>query len=310
MNAMLSRAALAAAAVIVGAAGLAAAGQAAGGQPQPEVKVTTTKFGNNFYAIDGQGGRAGALVGPDGVFMVDAQFPQVTDKIVAAIRQITDRPIRFLVNTHVHGDHTGGNENFAKMGATILARPMLRQRLMTPPPPAPGGNPVKPAPPMALPVITYDAKTIVHMNGEAIELIPLPLSHTDGDTAVRFPVANVLMTGDVYRSIGYPNIDRNNGGSIKLIDSLTVLADLAGPNTTVVPGHGDITSRAGIVSHRDMAVAVRDRVAKMIAQGMTMEQIVAAKPTKDFDERVGNAAQSADRFVQQLYAELRAAGTR
>ena len=307
LNAILARGALAAAAVVVAVTGLAAQG---GGQPQPEVKVTTTKFGNNFYAIDGQGGRAGILVGPDGVFMVHTQFPQVTDKIVAAIRQITDRPVRFIVNTHVHGDHTGGNENFAKMGATILARPMLRQRLMTPPPPAPGGNPVAPSPAIALPVITYDAKRIVQMNGEAIELVPLPLSHTDGDTAVRFPVANVLMTGDVFRSIGYPNIDRNNGGSIKLIDSLTVLADLAGPATTVVPGHGDITNRAAIVAHRDMAVAVRDRVAKMIAQGMTQEQIVAAKPTKDNDERVGNAAMSADRFVGQLYAELRAAGTR
>ncbi|MBI4263853.1 MAG: MBL fold metallo-hydrolase [Acidobacteria bacterium] len=279
----------------------------AGGQPQQPVQVTTTKFGNNFYAIDGRGGRMGALVGPDGVFLVDAQFPDVTDRIVAAIRQVApDARLRFLVNTHVHGDHTGGNENFAKLGATLLSRPMLRARLMKPSPPAPGGNPPAPAPAAALATVTYDDRTTVYMNGEGIQLIPLRDAHTDGDTAVRFPAADVLMTGDVFRSVGYPNMDRNNGGTLKgMLAALSLLVDTAGPNTTVVPGHGPITNRAAIIAHRDMAVAVRDRVSKLLSQGQTIEQVVAAKPTADFDERVGNAAQSADRFVQQVYAELR-----
>ncbi len=128
---------------------------------------------------------------------------------------------------------------------------------------------------------------------------------------MRFVAANVLMTGDVFRSIGYPNIDRNNGGTLKgMLASLTLLADTAGPATTVVPGHGDITNRAAVVAHRDMANTVRDRVAKLLSEGRTVEQVVAAKPTADFDERVGNAAQSADRFVQQVYAELRGSATR
>lgn len=309
MTAMISRAVVAA--LALGFTGTSSA-QAPAGGPPPPVQVVTTKFGANFYAIDGMGGRMGALFGPDGVFLVDAQFAAVTDKVVAALRQIApDARFRFLVNTHVHGDHTGGNENFAKLGATLMSRPLLRMRLQKPPPPAPGGNPIAPAPAAALAAVTYDDRTTLYMNGDEIQLIPLRDAHTDGDTAVRFVAANVLMTGDVFRSIGYPNIDRNNGGTLKgMLASLNLLAETAGPATTVVPGHGDITNRAAVVAHRDMANTVRDRVAKLLSEGRTVEQVVAAKPTADFDERVGNAAQSADRFVQQVYAELRGPATR
>jgi cyclase len=302
-------------ALAVGTASVAAqqAGQAPGAGAAPAqqdfsaVMITTPKIADNFYALDGQGGRMGVQVGPDGIFIVDSQFAPLSERILAAIRKISPAPLRFVVNTHVHGDHTGGNENFAKAGATILARPMLRERLMKPAAPATGAAPA-PAPPAALPVLTYDSRTMVHLNGEAIELIPLPAAHTDGDTAVRFPNANALMTGDVFRSVGYPNIDRANGGSLKgILAGLNTLIDLAGPNTKVLPGHGDITNRAALVAHRDMLVLMRDRVAKLIKDGRTEMQIVAAKPTADYDERTGNAAQSADRFVGQLYAELRAA---
>jgi cyclase len=289
-------------------------GQAPAGAPAPAaaqqdfsaVKIVTTKITDSFYAIDGQGGRMGVQVGSDGVFIVDSQFAQLSDRLLAAVRQISQAPLRFLVNTHVHGDHTGGNANFAAAGAVILARPMLRERLMKPTAPATGAAP-DPAPPAALPVVTYESRTIVNLNGEAIELIPLPMAHTDGDTAVRFPKADALMTGDVFRSIGYPNIDRANGGSLKgILDGLATLASVAGPNTRVLPGHGDITNRAALTAHRDMAIVMRDRVAALIKEGRTEEQVVAAKPTADYDQRVGNAAQSADRFVGQLYAELKA----
>src|SRR5687767_6117281 len=223
------------------------------GQPQtpPPPMIVLTKVGSNFYAIDGQGGRMGALVGPDGIFLVDAQFPAVTDRIVSAIRQVAPDPrLRFLVNSHVHGDHTGGNENFAKLGVTLMSRPLLRARLMKPAPPAPGANPVALAPAAALPSVTYDERTVIHMNGEEIQLIPLRDAHTDGDTAVRFPGADVLMTGDVYRSVGYPFMDPNNGGTLKgMLASLNLLVESAGPNTTVVPGHGPITNRAGLTAH-------------------------------------------------------------
>jgi glyoxylase-like metal-dependent hydrolase (beta-lactamase superfamily II) len=279
--------------------------------PQQDVKVTTTKLGGNVYAVDGQGGRMTALVGPDGIFLVDAQFPQVTEKIVAALKEIApDSRIRLLVNTHVHGDHTGGNENFAKLGATIMAQPNLRARLIKPAPAA-NGQPTPPAPAAALPVVTYTQRMTVQMDGEEVQIIPLPPSHTDGDTAVRFPAADVLSTGDVFRSIGFPNIDRANGGTLKgMLESMNTFIELAGPNTKVAPGHGDVTNRAALVAHRDMIIAVRDRIAKQIQEGKTVEQVVASKPTADYDEKTGNAMASADRFVQQVYAELKGPATR
>jgi len=296
---------LTAAALLVLASAPRSAAQAQ--QDFSTVKIVTTKISDNFYALDGNGGRMGVQFGPDGVFVVDTQFAPLTDRLVAAIRQLSPAPIRFVVNTHVHGDHTGGNENFARLGATLLSRPQLRDRLAHPTAAAANGTVPPPAPEAALARITYDAKTVVHMNGEDIQLIPVPQAHTDGDTAVYFPKADALMTGDVFRSVGFPNIDRGNGGTLKgIVAGLDTYIAMAGPNTKILPGHGDITNRAAIVAHRAMLVTVRDRVAAMIKQGKSQEQIVAAKPTKEFDERVGNAAQSADRFVGQLYAELKA----
>src|SRR6059036_3836368 len=178
-----------------------------------QVQIKTTKIAANFYTLEGSGGTIGVLAGPDGVLMVDAQFAPLTDKIVAAIKQISDGRIRFLVNTHVHGDHTGGNENLGKLGVVILARPELRARLVKPSPGANGAVPPS-APAAALPVVTYNGPVTVHMNGEEIRLVPVPVAHTDGDTMVFFPGQNVLMMGDYFRTVGYPNIDRVNGGTL------------------------------------------------------------------------------------------------
>jgi len=226
-----------------------------------QVQIKTTKVSNNFYTLEGQGGTIGVLTGPDGVLMVDAQFAPLTDKIVAAIQQISDGRIRFLINTHVHGDHTGGNENLGKMGVTIIAREQLRARLMKPNPGA-NGAPGVPAPAMALPVVSYDAPITIHMNGEDVKLIPVPAAHTDGDTMVYFPTADVIMIGDFYRSTGYPNIDRANGGSLKgMLDGLNLAISLAGPGTKIIPGHGATVDKTAVVAHRDMIMAIRDKVA-------------------------------------------------
>ena len=278
---------------------------AQGQQDFSQVQIKTTKLASNVYALDGQGGTIGVLAGPDGVFMVDAQFAPLSEKIAAAIRQISDKPIRFLVNTHVHGDHTGGNENFGKMGATILARQNLRNRLEHPNPGA-NGQPTPPMPAAGLPVITYDAPITIRMNGEEIRLIPAPVAHTDGDTFVKFVNANVIMTGDFYRSIQYPNIDRANGGSLPgLVAALDAVIANADANTRIVPGHGPVVDRAAVVAHRDMVIAIRDKVAAMVKDGKTQEQIVAAKPTAEFDSKVQQVAATGDRFVGQLYAELK-----
>jgi cyclase len=277
------------------------------GQPPPEVKVVTTKLGGNVYGIDGQGGRAAALVGPEGIFLVDTQFPRVTDKIVAALKELSPSPVKLIVNTHVHGDHTGGNENFAKLGATIMGRPELREQLLNPRP-APGNGQVPPvAPAAALPVVMYTAPTTVLLNGETVHIVPLVAAHTNGDSAVKFEQADVLMTGDVFRSQGFPAAGVANGGSyLGTIEALTKLIELAGPNTKVVPGHGPVVGKAELVFHRDMAVTVRDRVAKMVKQKKTAEQILAAKPTAEFEEKVGGPANFIPQFVNGLIAELSA----
>jgi glyoxylase-like metal-dependent hydrolase (beta-lactamase superfamily II) len=270
-----------------------------------KVEIKATKIAPNFWVLEGQGGAIGVFPGPDGIFLVDSEFAPLHDKIVAAIRQISNAPIRFLVDTHVHGDHTGGNEAFGKMGVTILARPELRARLEHPAPAA-NGQPTPPMPAPGLPVITYNTPTAIHMNGEDIQLIPVRAAHTDGDTMIFFPGQNVLMTGDFFRSLGYPNIDRANGGSLDgMLAGIGAAIGLCGPDTKVVPGHGAITDRNGLMVHRDMILVMRDRVAKQIRQGKTLEEVVAAHPTADYDSKIPGVAQTNDRFVGQLYAELK-----
>jgi len=271
--------------------------------------IKTNKITDNFYTVDGRGGTIGVLVGPQGTFMVDTQFAPLTDRIVAAIKQISPNPIRFVVNTHVHGDHTGGNENMAKLGAVIFARDELRDRLMHPSP-GPNGQPGVAAPDAALPIVTYENKVTFHMDGETVDLLPIRKAHTDGDTMVYFHNADVIMTGDFYRSIGYPNIDRVNGGSLDgMIAGLAQVIALAGPNTKIIPGHGPTVDRNAVVAQRDMILGVRDQVAKLMKQGKSADDVVAAHPTADYDAKVPPAAPNGDRmgdrFVGQVYAELK-----
>jgi len=273
-----------------------------------QVQIKTTKIASNVYTLDGSGGTIGVLAGPDGVLMVDSQFAPLGDKIVAAIKQISDGRIRYLINTHVHPDHIGGNENIGKLGATIVARANLRARMVKPAAQA-NGQPGVPAPAMALPTVTFDAPMTFHMNGEEVRLIPVPAAHTDGDTMVYFANANVLMTGDFYRSTGYPNIDRNNGGTMNgMLAGFDAIVSLARPDTKIVPGHGAIVDKTAVAAHKAMMVAVRDKVAALVRQNKTQEEVVAAKLTAEFDATVtGATAATADRFVGQLYQELKSA---
>jgi len=269
-----------------------------------KVEIKTTKLAGNLYTLEGQGGAIGVLTGPEGVLMVDSQFAPLTEKIVAAIKAIDSGPIRYLINTHVHGDHTGGNANLGAMGVTIIARPQLRARLEKPGPTATGA-PGTPAPAAALPRLTYDAPMTFHMNGEQVQLIPIPSAHTDGDTLVKFVNADVIMTGDFYRSTGYPNIDRANGGSLPgMLAGLNKIIELAGPSTKILPGHGAIVDKAAVAAHRDMIIGVRDKVAPMVKKGMTVDQVTAAKPTSDYDAKMGDTGTTGPRFVGQLYVEL------
>jgi glyoxylase-like metal-dependent hydrolase (beta-lactamase superfamily II) len=292
-----------------------------------KIEILTEKVAPNLYMLSGSagadpghedaaGGRIGILAGPDGVFMVDAQYAQITDKVVAAIRKISPEPIRFLVNTHVHPDHTAGNANFVKTGALLFAREELREELSRPPArlAAPGKNPAPAGDPARLPVVTYGMGDPVklRLNGEIVDLIPVRAAHTGGDTMIRFENADVIMIGDFYRNYGYPFIDTNNGGTLKgALEALDLTMKMAGPNTRLIPGHGTNINRADIVPYRDMILGVQTKVQQMINEGKSEKDVLAAKVTAPYDAKVpggllpAGAGTSADRFVSMVYSQLK-----
>lgn len=270
-----------------------------------KVEIRATRVSDTFYVLEGQGGRISVLTGPDGVLMVDSQFAPLTDKIVAAISKLSDQPIRFLIDTHVHADHTGGNENFARLGTLIFSRDQLRTRLAHPSPGALGRVP-PPAPEQALPVVTYDGPVTLHINGEDVQLIPIRAAHTDGDTLVRFPREDVLAVGDYYRSVGYPFVDVFNGGTLEgLLAGLARTIELAGPDTKIIPGHGPIVDRNAVIAQRDFVLATRERMLPLIAKGMTYDQVLPANLTADSGIPVPEGAQSAEQFIWWMYVELK-----
>jgi cyclase len=287
------------------------------GRDYSKIEILTERISPNLYLLSGSagadpahedaaGGRIGILSGPDGIFMVDAQYAELTDKVMAAIRKLSPEPIRFLVNTHVHGDHTAGDANFVKMGATLLAREELREELLK----TSGKDPA------GIPTVTYGLGNPVkfRMNGEIIDLIPVRAAHTGGDTMVRFEKANVILIGDFYRNYGYPYIDTANGGTLKgALEALDALYNLAAPDTKLVPGHGTIITREDLKPYRDMILAVQAKVQQMIDQGRTQQDVLAAKVTAPFDAKVtggllpaAGSGTSADRFVAMVYSELKA----
>jgi cyclase len=270
-----------------------------------KVEIKATQLAPDFWTLEGQGGTISVLAGPEGILLVDSQFAPLTDKLVAAIRKLSDKPIRFLVDTHVHGDHTGGNENFARLGATIFARDQLRWRLAHPNPAA-DGTPGKVAPPQALPVVTYNASLSIHIDGEDVRLLPVVAAHTDGDTIVSFPGHDIIATGDIFRSVGYPYVDLASGGTLAgILEGLSEILDRAGPATRIIPGHGPIVDRNAVTAQRDLILAVRGKVKKLVDAGQTLDQIIAAKPVAEFDAKVaGGTPQTAERFVRWVHAEV------
>jgi glyoxylase-like metal-dependent hydrolase (beta-lactamase superfamily II) len=225
--------------------------------------------------------------------MIDDQFAPLTDRILAAIRQINPGEIRFVINTHVHGDHTGGNENLGRMGILILARDAVRVRM------AAAANAVE----EALPVLTFSEPISVHLNGGTVRAIPVAPAHTDGDSFIHFVEADVIHAGDVFRTVAYPYIDLATGGTLEgTLDALGVLIGMSGPNTKIIPGHGTIATRADVIAFRDMILDVQARVAAMVAQGRTIDQILAARPAASYEAARGSDQTSLERFIRGVYA--------
>ena len=279
------------------------------------VELSITPVAGNVYMVQrpGGGGNIGVQVGPDGVLLVDSLFAPLADKLVAAVKQVTDEEIRFLVNTHIHIVHVGGNENLAEMGVLIFAHDNTRLRFFEQRSrfPRAGGSFVPQQPAAARPLITFNDTMSFHLNGEEVRAFLAPPAHTDGDSFVYFSESDVLHLGDVYRTTSYPIIDVYNGGSLRgTIAAIDKAIDLAGPNTKVIPGHGlEVVGRDEMIEFRDMILDIQGQVLTMIREGKKLDEVMAAQPTAAYDAKwTDDPGWGPQDFVPVVYYELGGSG--
>ena len=276
--------------------------------PPPDfskVEIKTTDLGNDVYMLEGQGGNITVAVAKDGIIMVDGQFAPLHDKIKAAIEAISKQPIKYLINTHYHGDHTGGNELFAKDGVTIVSQINVRNRLAAGTTDGLTGAKTPPAPQGALPSDTYTNFSKIRLSGRVADLKHIANAHTDGDTYVWFKTANVLSTGDTFTNGRYPNIDFANGGNIKgMIAAADAYLKLTNARSKIVPGHGPLGDRAALIEYRTMLVTARDRMEKLVKDGKSEDDVVAAKPFADLDAKWAPTELAAKNFIRVVYHSI------
>jgi glyoxylase-like metal-dependent hydrolase (beta-lactamase superfamily II) len=278
-------------------------------QDLENVQFTSIKAADNIYMLQGTGGNIGLFFGDDGVFLIDDQFAPLHEKLIAKIKELTgsadiDLGNAFLINTHFHGDHTGGNELLGASGAVIVAHENGRQRL-TGESYVPFFDSRNPALPKAgLPVITFSSDITFHLNGDSVRVVHVSEAHTDGDAFVHFTEANVIHAGDILFMQTYPFIDLDNGGSVAgLIGGVEMLLAISDDKTKIIPGHGDMTDRAGLASYHKMLTSTFARVRQFVNEGKTLEQIQAAKPTAEFDSVFAGFI-SGGAFVGLLHRDL------
>jgi cyclase len=291
--------------VVLTLALLGLAGGASAQQDFSNVEVKATPIREGLHLVTGRGGNIVASVGDDGVFLVDDQYAPLTERILAALATITDQPVRFVINTHWHGDHVGGNENLARAGAVIVAHENVRRRMSTEQFMAAFNTTVPASPAKSLPVVTFSSAVSLHLNGDDVRVIHVANAHTDGDSLVHFERANVLHMGDVYFNGLYPFIDLGSGGGIHgMIAAIERGLELANEATVVVPGHGPLSNRSELGAYRDMLAGFRDRIAALKGEGKSLEEVIAARPTAEFDERLGGAFISPERLIGFIYESL------
>ena len=278
-------------------------------QDLDKVQITSVKVTDNIYMLKGAGGNIGLSFGSDGIFIIDDQFAPLNEKIIAKIDDLTGSKVSesantFLLNTHFHGDHTGGNEIMGKSGNVILAHQNVRKRLSVELVVPFFNSTSPPVPEIGLPVITFEQDITLHLNGDSVNIIYVGPAHTDGDAIVHFTKADVIHGGDILFTNTYPFIDLDNGGSVGgFINAVEMILELAGENTNIIPGHGSLTDKAGVLGYHKMLSTILTRVSEMVAGGNTLEEIVASKPTSEFDAQF-NGFISNEAFLGFVYMDL------
>lgn len=269
------------------------------------VQVWSQQVAQGVYMLTGAGGNIGVSIGDDAVFVVDDQYAPLTPKILAAIAQLTNKPVRFIVNTHWHGDHTGGNEAMGKTGALIVAQDNVRRRMSSEQVLQIFQQTVPASPSGALPVITFSDTVTFHVNGDDVQAFHVSKAHTDGDALIVWRKANVVHAGDIFVTYGFPFIDLDSGGGVDgLIAAVDVLLTLGDDTVKIIPGHGPISDRAAVREYGNMLKTIRDRVRQQKAAGRSLAQTLATRPTAEFDARLGNGFIKPDQFVTMVYQSV------
>ena len=267
-----------------------------------DVQVTVTEVTNNIHMLMGKGGNVGVFVGKDGTFVIDDQFAPLTDKIMAAIETVGGAAPRFLLNTHFHGDHSGGNENFGKKGAMIVSHSNVRERLKAGYELKEFGMNVPPASAEALPIVTYQNEMHFHINDEDVTVTHVPNAHTDGDSFIHFKNTNVIHAGDIFFNGFYPFIDSSHGGSMKgVIAAVDALLSLADDQTKIIPGHGPLANKADLENYKSMLESAYTNLLKHKEAGLDAEQAKAEKPLADLDAEWADGIFTSDRWIEVVY---------
>jgi glyoxylase-like metal-dependent hydrolase (beta-lactamase superfamily II) len=288
---------------VIGAT-LALTAAAAAAQAQPEPQARAEPVAPGVWVIYGNGGNIGVSAGPDGVFLIDDQYANMTPAVEKALAEVDPSTPRFVINTHWHGDHTGGNENLAAKGSVIVAHDHVRARMSTEQFSEFFKRTTPPSPVGALPVVTFSDNLSLHVNGDELRGIHVGHAHTDGDVFIHFRKANVIHTGDLVFHAMYPFVDLDSGGTvdgvIAAVDRMLALAD---DGTRVIPGHGQVTDRRGLAAYRALLVATRDRMRERVKAGRTLEEVLAEKPFADYDGTLAWQFITAERYIQILYRD-------
>lgn len=275
-------------------------------QDYSKVKITSDKLSDKVHMIMGYGGNLGLFDAGDGYILIDDQFAPLTDKIKAVIKKIGDKPVKFVLNTHWHFDHTGGNEKFAKDNSVVIAQENVRKRMSTDQFIKALNMPIKASPKEALPVITFKKGIKFHLNDEELDVMHIQNAHTDGDSIVHFKKANIIHTGDIFNRAGYPFIDYSSGGTPDgFVKALEKILEISNKDTVYIPGHGPKSNYKELVEYHQMVKTLVNQVKDLIKEGKNLEQIKKMNITKEYDKKWANGFIKTDNFVTILYTTLK-----